>query len=223
MDWQRARTPEKIEERKEAILAAAKELFQKNAYENISLNGIAAHAGFTKSNVYRYFSTREEIFLTIFVELLEKWSRSILKMYKNFDNPVDLHSFSKDFIEVTTKHQRFLELCSLVFISLEKNSSAEQLIEFKKYTLSLFSEHHRELKRLFPELTFLGTVTFLKMAHATLSLLWSSSNPNETLKEVLRTPEFQPLAPDFSKEAVFAIAILLEGILAPSNQDMFAE
>jgi len=62
MNWQRARTDEKKNERKEAIYQAALTLFKKNGYDKVSFNGIAAEAGFTKSNMYRYFSSKEDIF-----------------------------------------------------------------------------------------------------------------------------------------------------------------
>lgn len=48
-------------------------LFKKRGYENVTLNGIAVEAGFTKSNLYRSFSSREEIFLSIFSGLFSEW------------------------------------------------------------------------------------------------------------------------------------------------------
>lgn len=45
-----------------AILSAAAELFLKNGYENTSLAGISARAGVSKSNLYNYFSSKQEIY-----------------------------------------------------------------------------------------------------------------------------------------------------------------
>jgi AcrR family transcriptional regulator len=71
MNWQRATTDEKKVERKEAIYKAALLLYKKKSYESISFNAIAVEAGFTKSNMYRYFSSKEEIFLNIFAQLFQ--------------------------------------------------------------------------------------------------------------------------------------------------------
>jgi len=68
VNWERARRPEQTAARRKEILNAAKALFAELEYEEISLNAIAREAGFSKPNVYRYFSTREEIFLAIFEE-----------------------------------------------------------------------------------------------------------------------------------------------------------
>ncbi|WP_033078907.1 TetR/AcrR family transcriptional regulator [Thalassotalea sp. ND16A] len=46
MNWQRARTDEKKNERKEAIFKAAFALFKKRGYDNVSFNSIAAEAGY---------------------------------------------------------------------------------------------------------------------------------------------------------------------------------
>ena len=63
-DFQRARKPEERIIRRDALLAAAAELFDEGGPAGAGLNAIAARAGFTKSNVYRYFESREEVLLS---------------------------------------------------------------------------------------------------------------------------------------------------------------
>jgi TetR/AcrR family transcriptional regulator len=65
--FQRARKPEEIQARRETLLAAAAELFDAEGPLGAGLNAIAARAGFTKSNVYRYFESREEVLLSLFL------------------------------------------------------------------------------------------------------------------------------------------------------------
>jgi AcrR family transcriptional regulator len=52
-EFQRARQPAQIEQRREAILQAALPLFQSRWLENVSLNDIAREVGLAKSNIYR--------------------------------------------------------------------------------------------------------------------------------------------------------------------------
>ena len=63
LEWKRARSPEQKRQRRAQILAAAAELYGQHGFEGVSLNSIARNAGLAKSNLYRYFSGREEIFL----------------------------------------------------------------------------------------------------------------------------------------------------------------
>lgn len=213
MTWQRARSPENINERKEAILDAAKEMFQKKEYDQISFNGIAAEAGFTKSNVYRYFSSREEIFLSIYSELITRWSEALLRYYKKLEVGVDYQVFSKGIVNLSSKHKPFLNLSSLLFISLERNSSEEQLREFKKLTVNLFSEHTKELQRIYTKMSSEDVFSFLRMMHATMSSFWASGNPNDALKKIYKEDEFKAIAPNFKRECEQAIFFSIRGIL----------
>ena len=213
MDWQRARTPEKIEERKRAILEAAKEIFGQERYENISFNGIAAKAGFTKSNVYRYFSSREEIFLLIYSELIADWSSSIIRYYRSLEKGVSVDSFAQGLVKVTIGHKKFLDLTPLIFTSLEQNSAPEQLLAFKELTGGGIAEHTTELRRLFPQMTFDDVHLFLRIFQAVASSFWATANPNQELQKIYRKPEFRNIAPDFERELETAVSVVLSGVL----------
>ncbi|HEX2171460.1 MAG TPA: helix-turn-helix domain-containing protein, partial [Dehalococcoidia bacterium] len=61
----RARRPEQKQQRREAILEVARQLAVESGVDNVSLGNVAAAVGLTKSNVVRYFGTREEIYLEL--------------------------------------------------------------------------------------------------------------------------------------------------------------
>ena len=73
MSYQRARRPEQKEERREAILAAARALASERSVRAVSLGDIAREVGLAKSNVLRYFESREEVFLTLLLREWEAW------------------------------------------------------------------------------------------------------------------------------------------------------
>lgn len=52
----------KTEARREAILAAAKEVFQEVSFDRASMDEIAARVGSSKATLYRYFNTKEALF-----------------------------------------------------------------------------------------------------------------------------------------------------------------
>ncbi len=51
---------------RDAILASAFAQFSKHGYANTSLSAIAAHAGITTSNIYRYYHSKLEILYSVF-------------------------------------------------------------------------------------------------------------------------------------------------------------
>ena len=71
--FQRARRPEQIEARRVAILAAARELLDRRPVADISLRELSCRVGLAKSNVLRYFDSREAIFLEVLDAAWTDW------------------------------------------------------------------------------------------------------------------------------------------------------
>ena len=62
MTWVRARNEEQIEQRISEIVDATARLYESHRFEEITFAMIAKEADFTRSNLYRYFATKEDIF-----------------------------------------------------------------------------------------------------------------------------------------------------------------
>jgi len=77
MTFQRARRPEQKAQRRAAILGAAAELVAEKGAVGVSLKDIASRVGLAKSNVYRYFESREQIFLSLLLEDLVDWGEEV--------------------------------------------------------------------------------------------------------------------------------------------------
>lgn len=71
------------------ILDCASELFSKGCYNCVSLSEIASMAGIKKPSIYAHYSSKEELFLSVIDEELEK---VCLYMDKIFDEIRDLKS-----------------------------------------------------------------------------------------------------------------------------------
>ena len=212
MDWQRARTDEKKGVRKDAIYSAAFTLFKRDGYENVSLNGIAAEAGFTKSNLYRYFSSREEIFLNIFSDLFEGWVDDCLKRLRKLRQDEQIEQFAKTWIASLKSHTQYLDLTPLLFTSLERNSSFEQLLAFKTVARDRLYEIAVEICRIYPALTIEEAFEYLSISFAATINYWTGSTENDVLKEIYSMAEYSTMRLDFEKDLTTAIEIILRGL-----------
>ncbi|MGH1366000.1 MAG: TetR/AcrR family transcriptional regulator [Calditrichia bacterium] len=219
MDWQRARTDDKKRERRDAIYAAAFTLFKRDGYENVSLNGIAAEAGFTKSNLYRYFSSREEIFLNIFSDLFEKWVNDCLGQLQQLDQGVRIDRFANAYVRSMKAHAQFLDLTPLLFISLERNSSFEQLLDFKKVAMTRLYEIAVEVCRIYPKLTIREAFKYLNLSFAATNNYWAASTENYALKKIYDMEEFKELRTNFEQDLATGIEIILRGLEVSQKQD----
>ena len=73
MTFQRARRPEQMAARRSAIMTSAREMLVEKNVADISLRELSDRIGLAKSNVLRYFDSREAIFLEVLDEEFQAW------------------------------------------------------------------------------------------------------------------------------------------------------
>lgn len=71
--FQRARRPEQMAARRTAIMAVARDMLAEKNVGDISLRELSDRVGLAKSNVLRYFGSREAIFLEVLDEEFGAW------------------------------------------------------------------------------------------------------------------------------------------------------
>jgi AcrR family transcriptional regulator len=71
--FQRARRPEQLAARRSAILTAARAALEARRIDEVTLRDISEGVGLAKSNVLRYFDSREAIFLELLDEECRAW------------------------------------------------------------------------------------------------------------------------------------------------------
>jgi AcrR family transcriptional regulator len=71
--FQRARRPEQMAARRAAILDVARTMLTEKNLIDISLRELSDRVGLAKSNVLRYFDSREAIFLEVLDEEFQEW------------------------------------------------------------------------------------------------------------------------------------------------------
>ena len=85
--FQRARSEEQREARRQAILDAAAAMLTEMPVAQVTLNGLSRRAGLAKSNVLRYFESREAVLL----ELLDSaWQDWLVQLEKDLAHAVDI-------------------------------------------------------------------------------------------------------------------------------------
>jgi AcrR family transcriptional regulator len=129
--FQRARRPEQIEQRRRSIVAAAEHLLAKHRVDEITLTAIADRVDLSKSNVYRYFESREEILLAILRGDVAAW---VDEVGGGLIGLGDRGGPSAAARVITAAFVRRPRLCELVSVSarvLEPNVSRPAELEFR--------------------------------------------------------------------------------------------
>ena len=214
MNWQRATTDDKKTERKAAIYQAAFTLFKKKGYDKVSFNAIAVEAGFTKSNMYRYFNSKDDIFLNVFAELFKQWVEDFSQELQSLAQETAAIHFAKAWINTLLAQQKLLDLMPILFTSLERNSSFEQLLEFKRLSMGLLYRLTLDITRIYPDIEGERAFKLLTLSYAATSNSWAASKQSEALEKLYHMEEFQVLKPDFEKDLTSAIEIIIHGLKA---------
>lgn len=208
-EWKRARNDEQIEERVSAILEAAGRVFRKRSYDEVTMMMIAEEAGFTRSNLYRYFKTREEIFLSLFILDAENWTRDVTAA---FSEEMDLEGFVVRWTQVLTRQKRLLELSSLLAISLEKNTSEEV---YKK-TKIVLNQHLEQLisaiQVALPSLKPQEAMSFMATTQVLIAGAWPMGQHSKIQEKVLKELKMPHMKFDFIQYFKSTILIYLKGL-----------
>ena len=214
MNWQRARTDENKNVRKEAIYQAAVTLFKNNGYDNVSFNAIAVEAGFTKSNMYRYFSSKDEIFLNVFANLFELWAGDFTQQLRKLEQEAAPKIFATTWLSTMLSQPRLLDLMPILFTSLERNSSFEQLLEFKRLSMNLLYRLTLDITRIYPDIEGEKAFKLLNLSYAATTNAWTATTQSAALKKLYQLDEFQALRPDFEKDVTTSIETIIRGLRA---------
>ena len=129
-DYIRARSPEHKQERMEAIMAAADELFSIRPYHQITMGTIAEKLGWSRSNLYKYAATQEEVFLALHSTKNRMWIDDLAAALA--DAPLSAAEFARIWAETTERNAGFLRYQEILISIIESNVTFERLVEFKR-------------------------------------------------------------------------------------------
>jgi TetR/AcrR family transcriptional regulator len=126
---QRARTHEDKSFRRIQILDAAEKYFHEVGYEAFSMAGLARLAGVAKGTLYLYFTTREEVFLTLYNRSLVRWSHSFTEQLN--DTMTD-QRYVETLYATALADGSFIPLLTRLEHVIEHNVAIDSLIQSKR-------------------------------------------------------------------------------------------
>jgi AcrR family transcriptional regulator len=212
--FQRARRPEQKQERREAILAAARKTADRDGVRNVSLAAIAAEVGVHKSALLRYYETREEIFLEITAAAWREWVawlESALAGLETGDADAAARVLARSFAD----RPLFCDLLAHTPLNLERHVSVEAVRRYKVVSLATV-QHSGELlaARLSP-LTADGCREVVSVVARLAGQTWQIANPPAEVAAFYRSsPEFELACVELAPSLARAASLLFAGLRA---------
>ena len=203
--FQRARKPEEIQARRETLLAAAAELFDAEGPLGAGLNAIAARAGFTKSNVYRYFESREEVLLSLFLaemgQLVPAFAAAMAATPAD-----DLDALADVVTQQFVARPRFGHLTSILSSTLETNVSEDTIVMVKRSMAGMVAEIAAALRTRLPRASAEDALWAVSMIGSLIAGMPPAA------ERVLSRPEFIRHRPNIERDAPRAVRAILASI-----------
>lgn len=207
--FQRARSPERKQQRRDEILRAASAVLARDGFDATSLNAIAGEAGMVKSNIYRYFESREEILLRLMLldldDLLDSLERAVRK-------PISVAEMAELFANGFSRRPRLCHFISQLAMTLERNVTGDVLRDIKLALLAAGGRAVRCLRTAFPEIPEERCLHAAQLVISLVAGQWPMSNPTGELQTLLAEPQFADVNHDFETFLRDALVTVFAGV-----------
>src|SRR6266498_3465514 len=206
----RAVKDEQKQERRQAIIDVAWQLFQGSPYQAITMAEVAERAGLAKGTVYLYFKTKEELFLAVQEQLFQSW-------FDELDARLGAGQGQSSAVSETIcrsleRRGALASLLAILHTVLEQNVDFDAALRFKRMLLDRITRTGALLE---------GCLTFLRpgqgpgvllQIYALIIGVEHLSNPAPAIRQVLREPGMQIFDISFRQTFSEALTALLRGL-----------
>ncbi len=143
---------ELTEARTQEIISACEELYKTMNFKDITLKEIGSVTSFTRTSIYNYFRTKEEIFLALLQREYQMWNERLRQIW-TVHRTMTAVEFADALARSLEERATLLKILAMNHYDMEENSRMERLVEFKKAYGGSLAEVRNGLDQFFPEMT----------------------------------------------------------------------
>ena len=140
---------ERINSRKEEIIDACASLYETMGFRDITIRDIGRKTSFTRTSIYNYFQTKEEIFLALLQREYEAWTADLEAVCLE-NEALSVEGFADALARSLERRGCMLKLLCMNLYDMEGSSRLENLVEFKRVYARARESIARCLSRFFP-------------------------------------------------------------------------
>lgn len=138
--------------RKDEIINACASLYKTMGFKDITIRDIGAETSFTRTAIYNYFQTKEEIFLALMQREHEAWISNLEEITREHET-MTIGDFSDAIAGSLEKRGCMLKLMSMNLYDMEGNSRMDNLVAFKVVYAQALRSVSGCLEKFFPQMT----------------------------------------------------------------------
>ena len=215
-EWERARTSEQKESREKEILEAAKKLLEEKSYESIKFSDLAQLVTFSRANIYKYFESKEEVYLSLLADEILKFAIRAEEILNNkaISRSTGIEDFCNTWTDLFSSENNLLLLLSMAGNILEKNCSDKILLQSKSSMYNAIQNHLiPSFSLYFPTLSSLEISELINNLVVLANGLYSLCGLSEHQKKLLREKGMENLISEFSSSYLSITKTYIRGFL----------
>lgn len=173
--------------RKEEIINACAELYETMGFRDITIRDIGAKTSFTRTSIYNYFQTKEEIFLALLQREYTAWIADLEAILEQHE-ALSSSGFADAIAHTLEKRTYMLKLLSMNLYDMEGSSRIENLVDFKHTYAGALNAVTRCLEKFFPAMAAEDRQAFLYAFFPFLFGVYPYALPTDKQKAAMSWP-----------------------------------
>ena len=192
-------SPELTAARKEEIISACEQLYKTMSFKDITLKEIGNVTSFTRTSIYNYFQTKEEIFLALYTREYDRWNED-LQGILNENAKLSKKQLSEKIASSIAKREQLLKLLSMNNYDMESNSRPELLVSFKVAYGESLRNIQKILKKFCPDMNEADIKNFIYVFFPFMFGIYPYTTVTDKQREAMNKANV-----DFAYQTIFEI------------------
>ena len=192
-------SPELTAARKEEIISACEQLYKTMNFKDITLKEIGNVTSFTRTSIYNYFQTKEEIFLALYTREYDRWNED-LQGILNENAKLSKKQLSEKIASSIAKREQLLKLLSMNNYDMESNSRPELLVSFKVAYGESLRNIQKILKKFCPDMNEADIKSFIYVFFPFMFGIYPYTTVTDKQREAMNKANV-----DFTYQTIFEI------------------
>ena len=185
--------------RKDEIINACASLYETMGFRDITIRDIGNRTTFSRTSIYNYFQTKEEIFLALLQREHQAWADD-LESIANENESLTAEEFADKVARSLEKRGYMLKLMCMNLYDMECSSRIENLVSFKLAYANTLKVLTHCLEKFFPDMASDDIQKFIYAFFPFLFGVYPYTSTTEKQKEAMEIANI-----DYIEHSVYEI------------------
>ncbi len=203
-------TREQTNARRDEIINACAQLYETTSFKDLTLKDIGSATSFTRTSIYNYFQTKEEIFLALLEREYDLWNDDLTAISEENER-LSADEFADRLARSLEKRERLLKIMSMNHYDLESSSRMENLTRFKRAYGKSLQLVARCVEKFFPDMGADEVQNFIYVFFPFMFGIYPYTNVTEKQREAMKNVDADYVFMSVYEIAFSCVKTLLRG------------